>query len=59
MDGVCATASGACSLRAAIMEANALPGADTIIVPAGTYVLALAGGTRTMPPRVISTSTTT
>ena len=43
MDGVCATASGACSLRAAIMEANALPGADTIIVPAGTYVLALAG----------------
>ena len=43
MDGVCATASGACTLRAAIMEANALPGADTIVVPAGTYALTLAG----------------
>lgn len=29
-DGVCATASGACTLRAAIEEANMLPGADTI-----------------------------
>ncbi|MEZ5472036.1 MAG: choice-of-anchor Q domain-containing protein [Marinicella sp.] len=28
-----------CSLRAAIMEANATPGADTIGVPNGTYVL--------------------
>lgn len=42
-DSVCATASGDCTLRAAIMEANALAGADTITVPAGTYVLAIAG----------------
>lgn len=40
-DGICQTAAGngVCSLRAAIMEANALPGPDTIIVPPGTYVL--------------------
>lgn len=38
-DGVCATASGQCSLRAAIEEANALAGPDTITVPAGTYPL--------------------
>ena len=42
-DGVCAAASGACTLRAAIQETNALPGADMIAVPAGHYVLALAG----------------
>ena len=29
-DGVCSDSSGACPLRAAIEEANALPGADTI-----------------------------
>lgn len=29
-DGMCAAASGECTLRAAIMEANALPGPDTI-----------------------------
>ena len=29
-DGVCATAADECTLRAAIQEANALPGADTI-----------------------------
>jgi len=29
-DGVCATAGGVCTLRAAIMEANALAGADSI-----------------------------
>jgi CSLREA domain-containing protein len=29
-DGVCAAADGTCTLRAAVMEANALPGADTI-----------------------------
>src|SRR5438874_2257693 len=40
-DGVCATAAGACTLRAAIQEANALPGLDIIVVPAGTYVLTL------------------
>lgn len=29
-DGQCRTSAGACTLRAAIMETNALPGADTI-----------------------------
>lgn len=32
-----------CTLRAAVEEANSLPGTDTIIVPEGTYFLALAG----------------
>ena len=42
-DGVCDDGTGNCTLRAAIMEANALAGADTITVPAGTYTLAIAG----------------
>jgi len=42
-NGVCATANGACTLRAAIQEANALAGADTIVLPAGIYTLTLAG----------------
>ena len=42
-DGVVADAGGAVSLRAAIMEANALPGADTIVLPAGTYTLTDVG----------------
>jgi CSLREA domain-containing protein len=36
-DGVCAAAGGGCTLRAAIVQANALMGADTITLPAGTY----------------------
>jgi hypothetical protein len=40
-DGLCSDASGACTLRAAVMESNALAGADTIHVPAGRYVLSL------------------
>src|SRR6266404_8283088 len=42
-DGTCATAGGTCPLRAAIQEANALPGPDTIMVPAGTYLLTVGG----------------
>lgn len=42
-DGTCSTAGGACTLRAAIQEANALAGADTITLPAGTYTLSLVG----------------
>lgn len=38
-NGVCAAAGGACTLRAAVEETNALPGSDTITVPAGTYPL--------------------
>ncbi|MEO5720579.1 MAG: choice-of-anchor Q domain-containing protein [Chthoniobacterales bacterium] len=40
-NGICADSSGACSLRAAITEANALAGADTITLPAGTYTITL------------------
>ena len=43
LDGVCATAAGVCSLRAAIQEANASPGADTIQLPAAKYGLKLVG----------------
>ena len=42
-DGQCATGGGACTLRAAIQEANALAGDDTIILPTGIYTLTLAG----------------
>lgn len=40
-DGVCATAGGLCTLRAAIAEAHALAGADEIILPPNLYVLSL------------------
>lgn len=39
-NGACADAGGDCTLRAAVEEANALPGADGITLPAGTYVTA-------------------
>jgi CSLREA domain-containing protein len=43
-DGKCAAAlPPKCTLRAAIMEANALAGTDTITVPSGTYPLTIAG----------------
>jgi CSLREA domain-containing protein len=42
-DGACESAAGECTLRAAIQETNALPGADAISVPAGTYTLAIPG----------------
>ena len=42
-DGTCADAAGACSLRAAIQEANAAPPFDIILVPAGIYTLTLRG----------------
>ena len=44
-DGKCETVAGngICTLRAAIQEANALAGADTINLPAGTYNLTIAG----------------
>ncbi len=39
-DGTCEISTGgACTLRAAVEEANALAGADVIQVPAGTYTL--------------------
>ncbi len=42
-DGLCADATGACTLRAAIQEANALAGDDSITLPAGTYPLTIPG----------------
>lgn len=42
-DGSALDGAGNTSLRAAIMEANALAGTDTIELPAGTYDLAIAG----------------
>jgi CSLREA domain-containing protein len=44
-NGQCADAGGACSLRAAITEANALAGADIITLPAGTYTHSLTAAT--------------
>ncbi len=41
-DGNCATAGGPCSLRAAVMEANALSGADTITVSAAISSISLS-----------------
>lgn len=41
-DGVCADSGGRCTLRAAIMEANALPSQDRIDVPAGEYFPTIA-----------------
>ena len=45
-NGSCAVvgaAGGICTLRAAVQEANAFAGTDTIVVPAGTYALTRAG----------------
>lgn len=42
-DGVCQTVSSTCTLRAAIQQANAWPGTDAIVLPAGTYTLSIAG----------------
>jgi len=42
-NGVCATAGGVCTLRAAIQEANTLVGADTIVLKAKKYYLTIAG----------------
>jgi uncharacterized protein YjdB len=38
-NGICDDGNGNCSIRAALMEANALAGADTITIPPGTYTL--------------------
>ena len=43
-DGVCASAGGPCTLRAAVMEGNALGGTHTINLPAGTHALSIPSG---------------
>src|SRR5690349_14224076 len=40
-DGKCAAADGACTLRAAVQEANAASGPSTVKLPAGRYVLTI------------------
>src|SRR5689334_24013888 len=44
-DGLCATDGGACTLRAAVQEANAFAGADSIFIPADQdgYTLSITG----------------
>ncbi|HSM84528.1 MAG TPA: CSLREA domain-containing protein, partial [Candidatus Limnocylindrales bacterium] len=46
---------GQCSLREAIIEANAAPGVDTINVPAGTYTLTRTNATATTGENAAST----
>jgi CSLREA domain-containing protein len=43
-NGACASAGGGCTLRAAVMEANALAGDDSVQLGAFTYRLTLLGG---------------
>src|SRR5438477_8142478 len=43
-DGKCATSSGACSLRAAIQEMDAMgQGVNNLTLPSGTYTLTVTG----------------
>ncbi|MGB7921641.1 MAG: immunoglobulin-like domain-containing protein [Pyrinomonadaceae bacterium] len=42
-DNLCLDAGGLCSLRAAVQQSNATPGADIINIPAGTYTLTRVG----------------
>ena len=42
-DGICAASGGQCTLRAAIQETNALGGANSVTLPAGTFTLTLSG----------------
>src|SRR5438309_2465934 len=42
-DGVCSTASGDCTLRAAIMQGNFATGPNTIMVPSGVYMITRVG----------------
>lgn len=43
-NAICADASGQCTLRAAIQEANALAGSDTVLLGTATYTLTGAAG---------------
>lgn len=42
-DGICADGTGNCSLRAAVMESNALGGNHAISLPDGLYTLTISG----------------
>jgi len=43
-NGRCETVNKQCSLRAAVQESNALPGPNTVQLPAGNYLLTLTVG---------------
>ena len=43
-DGICVTATQKCALRAAVQEANAYPGPDTVQLRAGLHMLTIQGG---------------
>lgn len=43
-DGICSDSAGGCTLRAAVQEANATTGPQTIFLGAGTHQLTLPGG---------------
>jgi hypothetical protein len=40
-DGICADSNGECSLRAAIMESNAITGLNNIFIPNNEYLITL------------------
>lgn len=42
-DGICATTEGDCTFRASVQETNALPGHQTIMLPAGEFALTIPG----------------
>lgn len=42
-DGICLTAGGTCTLRAAVQQANATAGLEEIELPAGTFAIGLVG----------------
>ena len=42
-NGTCADSAGLCTMRAAILEANALPGPDTILAPPGIHNMTIGG----------------
>jgi len=42
-DGICASPTGECTLRAAIQEANAHPGRDKVILGSGHFLLSIPG----------------
>src|SRR5713226_3900676 len=59
-DGVCATAQGACTLRSAIQEANALLGPDTInfMIGGGPQTITLSSALPTITDPLIIDGTT-
>jgi hypothetical protein len=60
-DGLCetGTGNGICTLRAAVEETSALGGAETIDLPAGTYVLSVTGACDGVALCVTGTATLT